>query len=166
MAGEGHQRHRERRDAKAVHLRKQGGKAALFLHVILDVAAHPAAGVNYDVNESIASKRTTMSGTLTREKVLQMLRDEMPRLRERFGVARMALFGSFAKGNATGRSDVDLLVEFCRPVGLEFVSLGDHLERVLGRKVHLTTFATLHQSLLNPRHSAIAEEIVRTATDV
>lgn len=51
----------------------------------------------------------------------------------RFGVARLALFGSVACDEARQDSDVDLLVEFDRPVGLfRFMELQSHLEDLLG----------------------------------
>jgi predicted nucleotidyltransferase len=101
-----------------------------------------------------------------REHVLVTLREESPYLQERYGVVRLALYGSFAQGTSTERSDVDLLVELSRPLGLEFVALAEHLETMLGRKVRLTTVETLRRSLENPRYHAVALNIQGTLTDV
>lgn len=60
-------------------------------------------------------------------------------LHEQFGVKQLALFGSFAAGTAKKNSDVDLLVEFDRPMGLKFVRLSEYLEKLLGRKVDVLT---------------------------
>ena len=60
-------------------------------------------------------------------------------LRERFGVCRLAVFGSYARREATSQSDVDILVEFERPIGWEIVDLHNYLETVLGVKVDLAT---------------------------
>lgn len=98
--------------------------------------------------------------------ILRVLQKELPYLRERYGVARLALYGSFAQGHATAKSDVDLLVELTRPLGLEFVALASYLERCLGRKVDLVTFDTLRRSLKHPRYQAIAQHVQRTLTDV
>ena len=49
---------------------------------------------------------------MTGNEVLDLLRAHKPLLAERFGVTQLALFGSFAREQATDRSDVDILVQF------------------------------------------------------
>jgi predicted nucleotidyltransferase len=98
--------------------------------------------------------------------VLQILRKELPYLREKYGVEKLAIYGSFAKGAQTKKSDVDILVQLVNPLGLKFVELAYHLEKVLGRKVDLATFETLHRSLENPRYRHIALDIQRTLSYV
>ena len=49
---------------------------------------------------------------LTREQVVESLRLRSAYLAEEFGVRRIGLFGSFAKGLSTDKSDVDLIIEF------------------------------------------------------
>ena len=100
-----------------------------------------------------------------KEQVLEILRQELPSLKERYGVVRVALYGSFAHGTPARKSDVDMLVELSRPLGLEFVALTEYLEERLGRKVHLATFETLNRSLSHPRYRAVAEHVERTLTD-
>jgi predicted nucleotidyltransferase len=56
------------------------------------------------------------------------------------GVKSLAVFGSLARGEATPASDIDVLVEFDRPVGLfEFIRLKMYLEELTGRQVDLVT---------------------------
>jgi len=56
------------------------------------------------------------------------------------GTRKIALFGSFVRGEAGPDSDVDLIVEFDRPTGfLALVRLERELSEVLGRKVDLLT---------------------------
>ncbi len=76
---------------------------------------------------------------LTKAQVLARLRAHYPILAERYGVQRIGIFGSFAKGTPTEISDIDLVIEFERPIGLEFVELVEYLERVLGRRVDVLT---------------------------
>jgi predicted nucleotidyltransferase len=102
----------------------------------------------------------------TREAALQRLRQALPHLRRRYGVVRLSLYGSFARGDAAADSDVDLLVELSRPLGLEFVALAHYLERKLGRKVDLATFETFRRSLTSPRHRDIAVHIQESLADV
>jgi predicted nucleotidyltransferase len=60
-------------------------------------------------------------------------------LRQR-GVKSLAVFGSFARGEASPTSDIDMLVEFDRPVGLfEFIRLKMYLEKLTGMRVDLVT---------------------------
>ncbi len=107
-----------------------------------------------------------MKDTLTKEKVLQILREELPYLRGEYGVVRIAIYGSFAKGDPTKKSDIDILVQLVRPLGLEFVELAYHLEEALGRKVDLATLDTLHRSIENPRYRDIASNIESTLSYV
>jgi hypothetical protein len=62
----------------------------------------------------------------------------------RLGVRSLALFGSAARGEARVNSDVDLLVDFARPVGLfAFLELKSNLERLLGQPVDPVTASAL-----------------------
>ena len=56
-------------------------------------------------------------------------------------VERVWLFGSYARGEETEDSDVDLLVDLdhTQPVGLRFFGMWDDLEHLLGRNVDLVT---------------------------
>jgi predicted nucleotidyltransferase len=67
------------------------------------------------------------------------LRDKKPFFREKFGVTRMGVFGSFAQGRQTIRSDIDLVVEFekSRKNIHTFLQLRRLLEKELSRKVDL-----------------------------
>lgn len=60
----------------------------------------------------------------------------------------MALFGSYAKNDATPNSDVDILVEFLTPVGFEFIDLAIELEDLLNQKVDLVSKKGLKAPLL------------------
>jgi predicted nucleotidyltransferase len=72
--------------------------------------------------------------------VLQILRPKSAELTKQFGVKSLSLFGSVARNEATSASDVDLLVEFNRPVGyFGLFALQDYLEKLLGCPVDLGT---------------------------
>jgi predicted nucleotidyltransferase len=51
------------------------------------------------------------------------------------------LFGSYAKDIPTEASDIDLVVEFERPLGFKFIELSEYLERLLGQEVDVLTLA-------------------------
>jgi len=102
----------------------------------------------------------------TRQEIMQILKKQLPYLQEKYGVQRIAIYGSFAKGNQTKRSDVDILVQLMKPLGLEFIELAYHLEMILKKKVDLATFDTLKRSLENPRYKHIASDIERALSYV
>ncbi len=81
---------------------------------------------------------------MKRDMILQTLRGQNAELKQQFGVKALSLFGSAARDEATSASDVDLLVEFDRPVGyFGLFALQDHLEKLLGCPVDLGTPASL-----------------------
>jgi predicted nucleotidyltransferase len=71
--------------------------------------------------------------------------DRLAELCRRHGIARLALFGSAARGQLEAESDIDVLVEFVpgRRVGLRFITVQEELEELMGRKVDLNTRAFL-----------------------
>jgi hypothetical protein len=76
---------------------------------------------------------------MTQDELVELLRREQSHLASEFGVKRMGVFGSYARDQADAKSDVDLVVEFERPIGFRFFDLIDYLEQLLGRKVDLLT---------------------------
>ena len=95
---------------------------------------------------------------MTRDEVLRILSEHRAEL-ERLGVKSLALFGSLVRNEAGPESDVDLLVEFSRPVGLfHFVDVKWFLEGLLGCKVDLGT-----PDSLRPR---IRERVLKEAVRV
>lgn len=98
-----------------------------------------------------------------KEDVIARLTGAEPRLRE-LGVRRLALFGSFARNEATAASDVDLLVEFApgRKSFDAFMTLAFFLDDLLGRRVELLTEESL-SPYIGPRILSQAEDVVRAA---
>jgi hypothetical protein len=85
---------------------------------------------------------------VTRAQTLQLLAASKPELAKRFGVTRLALFGSTVRDTARADSDVDVLVAFDglatsdRYFGVQF-----YLEDLLGRSVDLVTEKALRAEL-------------------
>ncbi len=92
---------------------------------------------------------------LMRETIAQMLREKHPYLASEYGVKRIGLFGSYVKDGQTEASDIDLVVEFERPIGFKFFELSEYLERLLGKRVDLLTRVGI-QAI---RVAGVAEEI-------
>lgn len=60
-------------------------------------------------------------------------------LERKYKVKRFGIFGSYSRGEEDKTSDIDILVEFKEPIGLEFVDLADELEVILNHKVDLVS---------------------------
>lgn len=79
-----------------------------------------------------------------RDQVLKMLRDALPELRRRWPISSLYLFGSVARGEERAESDLDVLVEFERPITLSsFLALEEALSRLARRPVDLVSRAAL-----------------------
>lgn len=85
---------------------------------------------------------------MNRTRTLQLLTAHRPVLTERFGVTRLALFGSTARGDASETSDADILVTFDGPATSErYFGVQFYLEDLLGCPVDLVTDKALRPEL-------------------
>jgi len=85
---------------------------------------------------------------MERETLFALLKSQQDTLRRQFFVASLSVFGLAARDRLRKQSDIDLLVEFERPVGLfTFIRLKLYLENLLGRRVDLVTPAALRPEL-------------------
>jgi predicted nucleotidyltransferase len=75
----------------------------------------------------------------TRQEILDIMRRARPELAREFGVTRLALFGSYARGDAIDGSDVDVLVEVSPSLGLRFVDLAERIEALLGERADVVS---------------------------
>ena len=96
---------------------------------------------------------------MTKEAILQCLqthRDELKAL----GIRSLKLFGSVARGESTETSDIDLLVDFDRPIGLfDFARAQIRLSLMLNCKVDLV----LQDALLEEFKGDILREAIDAA---
>ena len=77
---------------------------------------------------------------MNRSEVLGVLRTHKPTLEQRFGVTKLALFGSFARDQATEMSDIDILVHFDGPAtSRTYFGVQFYIEDLLERHVDLVT---------------------------
>lgn len=75
----------------------------------------------------------------SRDEVLEKLREAKPELARKFGVQRLAIFGSYARGDQREDSDVDILVEIEPSIRLGFVDLALRIEDILGLPVQIVS---------------------------
>ena len=94
---------------------------------------------------------------MEKQRALELLAQSKRELQDRYGVSRLALFGSTARDEADNNSDVDVLVAFDAPAtSKRYFSVQFYLEDLLGRPVDLVTEKALRAEL----RSSIEQERV------
>ena len=84
----------------------------------------------------------------TLEEIQKILQSHKKELYKKFGVKRIGIFGSYSRGKQKETSDIDILVEFHRPIGfIKFIKLQEYLEGLLGVKVDLVTKKALKKQI-------------------
>lgn len=83
----------------------------------------------------------------TRSQIEEKLKKLKPILVAKFHVSQLGYFGSYATGEQTESSDIDIIVEFSQPIGWNFFALEKFLEEEFGTKVDLVTRKALKQQL-------------------
>jgi predicted nucleotidyltransferase len=96
---------------------------------------------------------------MERDEILSLLKRHRRQLKK-YGIHSLSIFGSVARDQAHKNSDIDILVDFEKPVGLfEYARLKMYLEDVLGREVDLVTPEALRKEL----REDILREAIRAA---
>ena len=80
----------------------------------------------------------------------------MPELTHKYHVHTLGLFGSIVRDDFSTDSDIDILVDFDRPIGIEFIDLADYLEANLRHKIDLVS----KNGIKEKYYKAIEKEIV------
>jgi predicted nucleotidyltransferase len=74
------------------------------------------------------------------ESIFTTIQQLKPELTRKFGVSSIGLFGSIVRNDfSSGKSDIDIIVDFSKPIGIEFIDLADFLESTFKRKVDLVS---------------------------
>jgi hypothetical protein len=90
---------------------------------------------------------------IDRENIIEFLRDNKPILEKRFGLTKIALFGSYARGEQHRDSDIDLAIETLSPSFEIRCELKDFLEQHFEKRVDLCYFSGMRRvvrSLVEP----------------
>lgn len=75
---------------------------------------------------------------LSQEEIISTVNNELPYLKNQYGVKALSLFGSYSRGEEAGTSDIDMLVEFQEVIDLiDFIKLENYLGDLLGSRVDL-----------------------------
>ncbi len=87
---------------------------------------------------------------LTRAEIEIKLKQIKPELAEKFHVSSIGYFGSYANDKQNENSDLDLLVEFSKPIGWKFFTLERFLEQSFGIPIDLVTKNALKERIKEP----------------
>jgi predicted nucleotidyltransferase len=93
----------------------------------------------------------------TLEEIKEILSEHREEIREKYGVIIIGIFGSYVRNEQNKTSDIDVLVEIERPIGLKFYELWDYIEKLLGCEVDLVRAKLLREEIKNE----ILKELVR-----
>jgi len=84
---------------------------------------------------------------MTKSDIVTKLITLKPLLKEKYSLKKIGLFGSFADDTNTENSDIDILVEFEKPIGWKFFELEIYLEDIFKRKIDLVTKNALKEQI-------------------
>ncbi|OFX52757.1 MAG: nucleotidyltransferase [Bacteroidetes bacterium GWB2_41_8] len=84
---------------------------------------------------------------LSKSEIESKLRNLKPILSDKYSVIRIGYFGSYSRNEQTEKSDIDILVEFSKPIGWAFFDLQEMLENELKTKVDLVSNKAIKEQL-------------------
>ena len=88
--------------------------------------------------------------------IKQIIKELKPELEKKFHVSSIGIFGSIVRHDFSENSDVDIIVDFSQPIGIEFIDLADLLEEKFHEQVDL-----ISKKGIKPQYfSSIENEIV------
>ena len=95
----------------------------------------------YLISKMIAPMERISTLPMSRQEIIATLQQEKPIIQEKYGIAKIGLFGSFAREEAGPMSDIDLLVSFEaeREQFRPYMQCKFYLEQIFGKKVELIT---------------------------
>ncbi|MBI4244995.1 MAG: nucleotidyltransferase family protein [Planctomycetes bacterium] len=96
------------------------------------------------------------TGRIVLNRCISLLRSSKKELFDRYGVRQIFIFGSYARGDQTNESDLDIMVDLVNPLGLKFFELQRFLELILGVRVDLV----IKGSIKPNRFSYIEKDLV------
>ena len=92
------------------------------------------------------------------EEIKNILKANKEEIRKKYGVVILGIFGSYARKEQKETSDIDILVNIEKPIGLKFFELWNELEEILGCKIDLVTIRAVKQKPM--LWESIKEDIV------
>jgi len=94
---------------------------------------------------------------MDKDEVIRLIKEHYDVLQTEYGISRIGIFGSVVKGTMTEDSDLDIVVEFNKPIGFKFFRLVEYLENLFGTKVNVVT----KDGIKNIRVKEVAKDLER-----
>lgn len=94
---------------------------------------------------------------MDKDEVIRLMKKHSNFLLIEYGISKIGIFGSIVKGTMTEDSDLDIVVEFNKPIGFKFNRLVEYLENLFERKVDVLT----KDGIKNIRVKEVARNIER-----
>jgi uncharacterized protein len=113
----------------------------------------PASPLNSKINLHFLKNKLLCISMQNLQTILQILRLHKPDLQAKYPIARMGIFGSYARGEAGKKSDVDIAVEITGSMGLNFILMADEIESLLGIKTDVVPLRAI-----KPKYRAAIEK--------
>ena len=76
---------------------------------------------------------------MNKEAITKLLKANKTDLLNRYHLKSIGVFGSFTRDDFKEESDIDILIEYEQPLGVEFIDLAEELEKILNRRVDLVS---------------------------
>ncbi len=76
---------------------------------------------------------------IDKQHIAKTLKDNKEDLLSRYHLTAIGIFGSFTREDFREDSDIDILIDYDQPIGIEFIDLAEELEKILDRKVDLVS---------------------------
>ena len=76
---------------------------------------------------------------IDKQLIAKTLKDNKKDLLSRYHLTAIGIFGSFTREDFREDSDIDILIDYDQPIGIEFIDLAEELEKMLNRKVDLVS---------------------------
>ena len=99
---------------------------------------------------------------MDKNEITHLIKEHHNYLATEYGISRIGIFGSAAKGTMKEDSDLDIYVEFKQPIGFKFIRFVEYLEKLFERKVDVIT----KDGIENIRVKEVAKDIKRTLSYV
>lgn len=87
--------------------------------------------------------------------IKQILTQLKPELTKKYHVRSIGLFGSVVRDDFNPTSDIDIIVDFSQPIGIEFIDLANYIEKKLKKSIDLVSKNGLKQKYYSTFESEI-----------
>ena len=84
----------------------------------------------------------------TLQHIVDILKKHKPELQKKYPVTALGVFGSYARGDANEKSDIDIAVEINGAMGLDFIEMADEIESLFGIKTDVVPKRSINPGYL------------------